>query len=395
MLGDCEDIINKIMQSFKTGSSVNLPDVVKNLPKEIGSITIESDRDGNNSHPTTFNLDEWANVHDPESEFIVQAAPLEFPSSENSQLSTQVDDFTSSTANSQILMSSEADLGESFVPNPARNFHEDDAQALPDWVDLPDNDDDVPIPDYQNDFDNSDNENENDEEDNKRNRGRIVDKGTTKLNDQPKLRKRARPVASKRSNVLPQNDELEDLFNLAKEQFANTPNQANNNNNNGDDENEYEAFGFGGFDDDDNEVNRSNEIQNDDQNNSAESSTSEDDSNDESLSSKSDVEVQKISSTMISPYPNVQFAVETTPRRTVESSVTQETIRTLGKLKRAMEGKKSVSFSEAFAGSSRRAAASAFLQVLVLKSAVGAINLHQNDPLGEIEIFQGENFSAH
>ena len=395
MLGDCEEIINKIMQSFKTGSSVNLPDVMRSLPKEIGAVTIEQHAD-DGGRTQTFDLDEWARAHDPESEFIVQAAPLDFPSStaENSQINTQVDYSSSTATNTQIISSSDADIHEFHFDNSRNNNIPNDVDLpVPEWVDLPENDDDVdaaPPPPMFDNFDGDDDDDAMSEENQNKKRTRIVDKGTTKGNV-PQQRKRARPVASRREQAMPQNEELENLFELARQQFSAT-NQKNDNQ----DEDDFDDIPQPMMNDnfsDEPEVLRGNDNAPMSGGDSASEGSDSEDADDANSSVKTPNEdlLRTPQSTLFSPFPNVQFAVETTPRRTVETSITHETLKTLRKIKKSLDDKDEISFNNIFRGSSRRAAASAFLQVLILKSATNEIDISQKKPLGEIEITRGSN----
>lgn len=86
-----------------------------------------------------------------------------------------------------------------------------------------------------------------------------------------------------------------------------------------------------------------------------------------------------------SPYPNLKFVVEQTPKRTVENSISPDTIKALNKIKGAIGDKSSLPFDTIFAGSSRRSAASAFYQLLVLKST-NCVDVKQSEPYGRIDV---------
>lgn len=93
------------------------------------------------------------------------------------------------------------------------------------------------------------------------------------------------------------------------------------------------------------------------------------------------------------PGGKYRFAIEPTPRRTAEDSITRDTLRVLSKLREVMTDKDSVMFDEVFGSFSRQRAAAAFYQLLVLKSTK-SINLDQKEPFGPIKVTPTEQFWA-
>jgi hypothetical protein len=221
-------------------------------------------------------------------------------------------------------------------------------------------------------------------------RSRVVDGRMEVARARPRPRRRARPASAARAAAPPRNEELEDLFEAAKQQFAPPPPVPDS------DDIPVPAF------DDLPEVER---------NRDARGFIDEESSDDLAARDRrasiagGDIEMEPRRSisglatpTFIrgavpleSPFPNYKFAVEATPRRSVENSVTTETIHTLNKIGSAMGGRDSIAFDEAFGGASRHGAAFAFYQVLVLRST-GAIGLSQDKPFGTIRITPGQQF---
>jgi chromatin segregation and condensation protein Rec8/ScpA/Scc1 (kleisin family) len=200
--------------------------------------------------------------------------------------------------------------------------------------------------------------------------------------------------AGARAAALPQNEELEDLFEVAKRQFA-PPAALADGDSGGDGEFAAPAY------DELSEVERNRDApQFPDEQSSDEltmprrESITGDDIELEprrSISGFATPVFVRAAAQLESPFPNYKFAVEATPRRSVENSVTTQTIHTLNKIGTAMGGRESITFEQAFAGASRHGAAFAFYQVLVLRST-GAVGLSQEEPFGTIRITPGQQF---
>ncbi|OHT04428.1 N terminus of Rad21 [Tritrichomonas foetus] len=405
MLNDCEDIITKIMQSFKTSAVDLAPSGGRS--DEALTISISKQAHGTEINYAYGDLNEWIQAQDPEQEYFVRPEPLEFPQSEASQSVPQLSDSSFSSATSQTLINSDAGDMTAFIPpSPVPAF---DPPAVPDWTNLPSDDDALPavddnfdLPEILNEGE-SDGENEPEADD--KGKGRVVDNKIDLPNVRGQQRRRARPTASRRQAALPQNDELEELFELAKQEFAKPPQPGDL-----DDMDDDIPGGFGGFSDVETNRNEYNVGIN------SESEQNEFSDNPDYAATKrvslpsTPIEYIDLNSRrsagasgnqtpsavdMFSPYPNIQFAIEKTPRRLAEDSITQETITTLDKIRHAMGDKNSITFDKAFAGSSRHGAAAAFYQLLVLRSTGYTIDVDQEKPYGPINISQGRSFQSH
>jgi hypothetical protein len=225
-------------------------------------------------------------------------------------------------------------------------------------------------------------------------RARVVDSRTDLPEARRRQRKRARAVPNNRQTTLPQNEELENLFEIARQRFARPPPQPDL-----PDEDDDSGFLPGAYDDDA-EVERLRNTR----------LASDVESSDDapafprrvSLSGDEiELEPRRVSLSgdapsgkfgLESPFPNYRFAVEATPRRSVENSITTETINTLNKIRSGIGDRPRITFDQAFAGCSRHAAAVAFYHTMVLRST-GAIGLNQSEPFGPIEILPGRQFS--
>ena len=239
MLSDCEDIIAKIMNSFKTSAV----DLVPSATRGDETLTISINRQGQRAEINYAygDINDWLLAQNPENEFIVRAEPIEFPTpSDNSVASTQLSDSAnSSSAPPQALVQSEIDEDAPFIPpSPVPTYV---PPAMPDWTNIPSDDDALPvvqadqqqsyqppIDDNYNDDDiipqNVDDETESDHQERvDRSKQRIVDNRIDLPNVRGQHRKRTRPNASRRNEALPQNEELEELFELARQEFAKPP----------------------------------------------------------------------------------------------------------------------------------------------------------------------------
>jgi cohesin complex subunit SCC1 len=383
MLIDCEDVINKIMQSFRPGAA-NLP-VSSRRPAD-DAVTVPLDREGAPVITTVTDLDEWLRAQNPEAQFAVAAGPLEFPTPQNSQAFTQMSESSlSSQSNSQLPLSDE--LSETFVPPQPIPAWEPVPQ-VPDWNDV-EPDDDGPLPAPPSGSESSE------EEGGGKAKPRVVDPRIDLPAGRVRARKRARPAAAARAASLPRNEELEDLFEIARKQFAPPPPAAFP-----DSDGDVPLPGF----DDLPEIERNRDARR----------LIDEQSSDDSVAGPrrgsllgDDIEMEPRRSisglttptfmrgpiALESPFPNYKFAVEATPRRSVENSVTTETIHTLNKISSAMSGRENIPFEQAFAGASRHGAAFAFYQLMVLRST-GAIGLAQNQPFDTIRISPGQQFGV-
>lgn len=380
MLIDCEEVITKIMQSFKPGA-VNLP-VAGRRPAD-DALTVQIERDGRPVAAAIPDLDAW--MDDPEARFVVAAEPLEFATPENSQVIEPLSDGSqSSTQSSQMIVSS--DLGEEFVPPPRGDAPAwEPVPEMPEWVDLPESDV-VPMPESD-----SDREDEREEDATKERREKVVDQ-RVELGDgrQGQRRRRTRAAATVRQQTLPQNEELESLFEIARREFGRPPPTAMSDSEGGG----FEPIPY----DDEIEVER---------NRDAEAppidGTSDDGAFGPESASASDVEMEPLRRpsaqesykgsevSLQSPYPNYQFSIERTHRRSVQDSITNETIDTINTVRKAMGERESITFAQVFAGASKHMTAKAFYQLMVLKSTA-MINIQQSEPFGPIEISRGPKY---
>ena len=384
MLIDCEEVITKIMQSFKPGA-VNLPVAGRRAADD--ALTVQIERDGRPVAAAIPDLDAW--MSDPEARFVVAAEPLEFATPENSQvLEPMSEGSMSSVQSSQVAVSS--DLGEEFVPPPRADAPAwEPVPEMPEWVDLPESDV-VPMPESD-----SDQEQEREgEEGGKEKREKIVDQ-RVELGDgrQGQRRRRARAAATVRQQTLPQNEELEELFEIARREFGRPPPAAAT---------ESEDGGFDAVPyDDDIEIQRNRE---------PDAPPEIDGTSDdgfppgrESSASASDVELEPMrrpsamesfrepDASLQSPYPNYQFSIERAHRRSVQDSITNETIDTINTVRKAMGEKESVTFAQVFAGASKHVTAKAFYQLMVLRSTA-MVDIKQTKPFGPIEITRGPKY---
>ncbi|KAH0788808.1 N terminus of Rad21 [Histomonas meleagridis] len=382
MLVDCEEIISKIMQSFKP-DAVNLP---SNKRITLDAATVPLGKEVPKTE--TIDLDQWIIAQNPEQTFSIQAIPIEFSVSDSSQTLTQLSDsgYSSSSVQSSQIFQSDHDFGESPIQlQPIEKMPS--APLVPEWVDLPESEYEAPP---QLDFDDT----STTEVEEEKTRARIVDSSIDLPDKKTTQRKRVRSsVASHRRVILPQNEELENLFEIAKQQFVKPPIK----------EPESDDFqGFGGLSDDDIEIERTRDaeipmpIPEDIDESSRPSLSGSDIEFEPRRSSLSGITTpsfggEKHTFNLESPFPNFKFAVEATPRKSVEDSITNNTIKTLNKLRKAMGDSESITFDKAFGGSSRHGAAYAFYQMLVLGST-GAIKINQEEPYGQIEIIPGERF---
>lgn len=388
MLVDCEEIISKIMQSFKPGA-VNLPQL-----KKVSSDALTIALDKEMSDVETIDLNEWIKAQNPEQQYTFKAVPIEFTNSnsDSSQVLTQLSDLSSSSSSVQSsqIVQSDSDLGESFIPlKPIEKVN--DVPLVPEWVDLPDDNGGYEAPPQFND---SDIESSEVSENADKAKPSILDTNIDLPDKRTHQRKRTRNSAvSVRSAILPQNEELENLFEIAKKQFVKPPQKQK------DDEKIEDLREI----DDDIEIERTRDAEpdlpapldfdDDDTRPSLPSSDIEFEPRRASLSGISpNFSIEK--NYVESPFPNYKFAIEPTPRKTVEDSITNDTIKTLNKLKTVIGEKGNITFDQAFGGSSRHNAAISFYQMLVLRST-GTIDLKQSEPFGPIEIYAGENFQSH
>ena len=414
MLTDCEEIINKIKLSFKPGQ-IDLQDSGKKNKDDAVTIVTDiseilKDQD--------IEISKWINTENPEEYFVVAHPQINFITPEVTPIVTDVssDSGTQSSSSSQISINVD-DFGPAFIPknlNQNENiskWKENEFQAQ--WEPLPDDDDNDIILPSNSDEDNQNNESEPSEplenlEIEKK--GKIIFDNKTEISENRKNNQRIRRTVNinnnKNINSLTSNSLFDALFDesrkLSLEKSRNKDKDLNIESTN-DYNDDFEGFAI----DSEVEVDRANdkpmiEIP----------SISEDDEllfKKEGIGS-SDVQFEigkrpsesgEISPMLISskknielesPFPNLKFAIEQTPRRTAEDSISSDTIKTLNKLKISMsnsemiQNKSSITFNEAFLGSNRHMAALSFYQILVLKST-GTINVKQENPFQEIEIF--------
>ena len=382
MLIDCEEVITKIMQSFKPGA-VNLPTGGRRTADD--ALTVQIDKDGRATVEAIPNLDEWLEEN-PEARFVVPSGPIEFATPENSQVLTQLSDTSmESTASSQMPVSS--DLGDTFVPPPPRR----DAPAwepvpdMPEWANIADDDGGMPMPEPEN-------ENESEDEGARETRQKIVDQ-RIELQGQGQRRRRARATAVLRRVALPQNEELENLFEIARQQFGMPPPVA-----------ESDSDGFAPIPyDDDIEIERNRDADPEDV-----TATSDDGMPEPRRVSvsASDIELEPgrplmsgMSSftgekrNLQSPFPNYQFSIEATHKGSIHDSITNETIDAMNTIRRTMGERESITFAQVVAGASKHLIAKSFYQLMVVRS-IGCVSIKQDEPFGPIEITRGRNYST-
>lgn len=402
MLNDCEDIITKIMQSFKT-NAVNLPPTARSND----TITISINRQTGNTEVAIGNINDWI-VQNPEDEYLVKQQ-FEIPSqSEASQVLTQFSDSSSSLSSTP---SSQALLSDNFEPiQPPQNTDQNFEQLpLPQWdtdndvVPMFEDPDDIPIDEpiqgqpYEQGGTETETETES-ENDKEKQRARIVDNEIDLPNIRGQNRRRARaPASSLRKATLPHNEELEELFELAKQEFNKPPQQNEVDLDNSDfamPPPEDVRYGDALPDMSDTDVPEPVDISDDDDNRRISLPSTPNDYLDITRRNRISAEQTPNSVKFISPYPNCQFAIEKTPRRSVEDSITNETISVLNKIRKGLKDEDSITFNQTFSGSSRHGAASAFYQLLVLRSTGYTIDVEQEGPYEPIKIIPGSAFPS-
>jgi hypothetical protein len=302
---------------------------------------------------------------------------------------TQLSDSSmSSTSFSQSQIAD--DLGEPFIPReqPLRTWVP--IPNPPEWIELPDPGDDIPMPPDEN---SSDEVEEGDKP-----RAKIVDARTDLPDARRRQRKRTRVAPSNRGATLPQNEELENLFEIARQRFSSRSGPVVPD----DDSSGFLPVPYDDGPGSEPDIERlrgeRRRIGSD-----VESSDEAPDFRRRVSLSGEEIELEPTRSLMgadtplggfglESPFPGVKFAVEATPRRSVENSITTETINTLNRIRQGIGEQPTISFDRAFAGLSRHGAALAFYHAVVLRST-GAIGLNQDRPFGPIEIQPGRQFS--
>ena len=402
MLNDCNDIITKIMQSFKT-NAVNLPASAKSTD----AITISFNSKTQVAEIATGDINEWLQTGNPEDDYIVKQ-PLDFPSqSEASQVLTQLSDSSSSSLSS--TPSSQAILSDTFEPMQPPQPIGQDFENLPlppqwdtdDAVPTFDDVDDIPIdetiqgqPDEQS-ITESETETDNDKE---KQKTRFVDSQIDLPNVRGHNRRKARaPAANRRRTALPQNEELEELFDLAIKEFNRPPQQTEIDLDNSDfamPPEDVRSADLPDIDDSDIPEPPAFSDNDDDLNRRISLPSTPNDYLDITRKNRISAEQTPNSVKLISPYPNIQFAIEKTPRRSVEDSITNETISVLNKVRKGLKDKDSTTFNQIFSGSSRHGTASAFYQLLVLRSTGYTIDIQQEKPYDQITILPGSDFPS-
>lgn len=403
MLSDCEDIITKIMQSFKT-NAVNL----QQSARPDDALTISYNPKSKTIDLAIGDAEAWLKEKNPEGDFMTKPTmDLEFSFSESSQQLTQLSDSSSTSAMSSQLTNFPSDT---FVEQiePPEQQQEFEPLPMPQW----NSDDDVAVPTYNDDFEDNqpvpdDTETETDVEPGKPQQPKVrpFDKQIDLRRQRRAERPRQKPTSNRRTAALPQNEELEQLFELARQEFSKPPNQtevdldtsdfvaqpvedirsADIPNNSDSDFPEPPAFNDFNVDDD-NDPSRRISLPD----------TPNDYLTDFPRRYQSSTDQTPI--TEVSPYPKtnpgIKFAIEKTPKRSVEDSITKETISILNDLKKALKDKESITFDQAFSGSSRHHAAMAFYQMLVLRSTGYTIGIQQEKPYDPITILPDTSFSS-
>lgn len=404
MLSDCEDIITKIMQSFKT-NAVNLPPQSRSgeahtIPNNPQIQTVNLDSIGD--------IDKWLKEMNPEEAYYIKQPPLELPSqSENSQILTQLSESSSSlssTPSSQMLFSDTLvepipppqTTGQDFEQLPVPQWSTDNDVVQPVFEDIDDNPIDEPLNEPINDQTETETETESTtDNDREKQRSRIVDSQIDLPNVRGQHRRRARaPATIHKGTALPQNEELEELFDLAKQEFNKPPQQQETDLENSDFAMPAEEVRYDNLPDvSDSDIPEQQDFSdNEDNMRKISLPSTPNDYLDISRRNKLSAEQTPNSVKLYSPYPNIQFAIEKTPRRSVEDSITKETISVLNKVRKGLKDKESITFNQAFQGSSRHGAAAAFYQLLVLRSTGYTINVEQESPYEPINIRPGPTF---
>lgn len=404
MLTDCEDVISKIKLSFKPGqidlTGKNSKDETITITTDISDLTIEP----------AVNLEEWAKTANPEEYFVVQHPKISFQTAEPSQVETD-DSAAASSFSSQVIDTpirfnfDNESLGNSTKPSarqtPSRQIQVPETT----WDDV----DDIPIPadddeptiamPVQSETD-ATTEPETEEEKTRKKKV-IIDNQTMLSNNRRQTRRTRRTVTNEAVTHTVTNSQLDSLFSESRQRGREQSDRETNRG--GDDFESDVGIGLGGFDSDaeipEVETNRAARVQQSSEMDNQPPMPSDSDIIIPSDKRQSDDDDQIIGmprpvlTPLASPFPNLKFVVEETPRRTAEDSFTHETINTLNKFRDVIRDKEDekTTFSDAFSGSSRRQAARAFYQMLVLKST-GQINVKQDEPFGEIEITPGKQF---
>ena len=408
MLTDCEDMIQKIKLSFNPISidkdSKATRDDLITIKTDISDLTIEP----------TIDISEWAKTVNPEEYFVLDHPQITFQSAESSQVSTDIDSQPNSSLSSQAdtpmrLHFINSDLGDSVATTPTKSVQTRPGYEEPaaNW----DDDDDIPIPDNGDDDENphpvfqgqpdttSESEAPSKEPETTKKSSLTIDK-RIQLNRQRQTNRSKRPDPTGKRSLVAGNSQFDSLFadsrKAAQEREDEAENQMSPPPMDSDDE-----PGIGGFVEDDiggeAEVNRSTTT-------AAEPSDvpipGPDSGSDDFETSGLTTPARKVQIAEIeSPFPQYKFVVEQTPKRTIEDSITAQTIGTLKKFQEALkadqaekgESVESITFSRTCNGSNRRQAAKAFYQLLVLKST-GTIDVKQDEPFGEITIIPGKKF---
>jgi hypothetical protein len=407
MLTDCEDMITKIKLSFNPSSidkdSKTTREDLITIRTDISDLTIEP----------TVDISEWAKSVNPEEYFVLDHPKISFHTAESSQVSTDIDSQPNSSLSSQAdtpmrLHFINTDLGDSLATTPVKPVQTRPGYEEPaaNW----DDDDDIPIPD------NDDDENphpvfQGQAESTSESEAPSKEAATTKksvltidrriqLNRQRQASRSRRPDPSGKRSLVTGNSQFDSLFadsrkaaqereDEAETTLAQRPVDSD------------DDIGIGGFVEDgeigEAEVNRSAAA-------AAELSDvpipGPDSGSDDFETSGLVTPARKLRLAEIeSPFPQYKFVVEQTPKRTIEDSITSQTIGTLKKFQEALkadqaekgESVESITFSRTCAGSNRRQAARVFYQLLVLKST-GTIDVKQEEPFGEIVISPGKKF---
>ncbi|EAY17075.1 N terminus of Rad21 / Rec8 like protein [Trichomonas vaginalis G3] len=409
MLTDCEDVISKIKLSFKPGqidlTGKNSKEETITITTDISDLTIEP-----------VDLAEWAKTANPEEYFVVQHPTISFQTPEPSQAQTD-DSAATSSFSSQIPETpikfnfDNESLGNSTRPTarqtPARNVEVPET-TWDDVDDIPIPGDDEPMPDMRAQSETeatTEPDNETEEEKTKRKK-LIIDNQTMLSNNRRTTRRTRRTVTSEAAPQVIANSQLDSLFAESRKLGRDQSDKETNRNAPDEDFESDMGPGLGGFDSDaevpEVEQNRSARVPQSSENDILPMPSDNDiilgsdrnkGSDDEDQMRPIEGMPRPVLTPLASPYPNLKFVVEETPRRTAEDSFTTETINTLNKFREVLRGKEEekTTFSETFSGSSRRAAARAFYQMLVLKST-GQIDVKQQEPFGEIEITPGKQF---
>jgi cohesin complex subunit SCC1 len=407
MLTDCEDMITKIKLSFNPSSidkdTKTTRDDFITIKTDISDLTIEP----------TIDISEWAKSVNPEEYFVLDHPQISFQTAESSQVSTDIDSQPNSSLSSQAdtpmrLHFVNSDLGESLATTPVKQV-----QTRPDYEEPAanwDDDDDIPIPDNDNDENphpvfqgqpdtTSESEAPAKEAETTKKNSLTIDR-RIQLNRQRQANRARRPDPAGKRSLVTGNSQFDLLFadsrKAALEREDPAENQMSPPPMDSDD-----GPGIGGFVEDDivgeAEVNRSTVEM-------AEPSDvpipGPDSGSDDFEASGLTTPARKVQMAEIeSPFPQYKFVVEQTPKRTIEDSITAQTIGTLKKFQEALKADQaekgdsveSITFSRTCAGSNRRQAAKAFYQLLVLKST-GTIDVKQDEPFGEITIIPGKKF---